>query len=116
MTTENSAGVSAMRAAAQAAAKENDERLAVQDAVDAKIASWKGGKETNLRALIASLETVLWPAIMGGPAAGGGASLKVGMHELISEKQVKVKYMRVVGRLHPDKVCCYVHCLFQAGR
>lgn len=114
MNTENSAGVSQMRAAAHAAAKENDERLAVQDSVDAKIASWKGGKETNLRALIASLETVLWPGIMGGANAnangggggggGGGPSLKVGMHELISEKQVKVKYMRVVGRLHPDKV------------
>ena len=108
MTTENSHGVSQIRAAAQAAAKENDARLAVQDAVDAKITAWKGGKETNLRALIASLDTVLWAGVM--VPAQGGATLKVGMHELISEKQVKVRYMRVVSRLHPDKVrlslCC----------
>jgi hypothetical protein len=95
-----SAAVSDMRAAAAAAAAEDDERAALKDAVDARIAAWKTGKETNLRALIASLDTVLWDDIMAG--------VKVGMHELIAEKQVKIKYMKVVARLHPDKL--------QAGR
>jgi hypothetical protein len=40
---------------------------------------------------------VLWDEVLAG-------GLKVGMHELIAEKQVKIKYMKVIARLHPDKV------------
>jgi tetratricopeptide (TPR) repeat protein len=92
-----SAAVSEMRAAAAAAAKEDDERAALKDSVDARVEAWKEGKETNLRALIASLDSVLWEAALAG-------GLKVGMHELITDKQVKIKYMRVAARLHPDKL------------
>jgi len=92
-----SAAVSEMRAAAALAEKEDTERLALKDSVDARIDAWKAGKETNLRALIASLDTVLWDEILAG-------GLKVGMHQLVTEKQVKIKYMKVVARLHPDKL------------
>lgn len=92
-----SAAVAGMRAVAAAAEKEDEERLQYQDAVDAKLSAWRTGKETNLRALIASLDTVLWDEILSG-------GLKVGMHELITDKQVKIKYMKVVARLHPDKL------------
>lgn len=94
---DRSQAVSSLRQAAQAQDKEDEQRMAVKDSVDAKLAAWKGGKETNLRGLIASLDMVLWDEIMAG-------GLKVGMHELISEKQVKVRYMKVIARLHPDKV------------
>ena len=57
--------------------------------------AWKAGKETNLRALIASLETVLWPEL---------GWTKVGMAELVSPKQVKIKYTRAIAKVHPDKV------------
>lgn len=93
----NSKAVGEMRKASQAAEAEDAQRIAWKDVVDAKVIAWKGGKETNLRALIASLDTVLWDEIMAG-------GLKVGMHELITEKQVKIKYMKVIARLHPDKV------------
>jgi hypothetical protein len=69
----------------------------LKDTIEARINTWKGGKETNLRALLASLDTVLWDEVLAG-------GLKVGMHELITEKQVKIKYMKVIARLHPDKV------------
>ena len=45
--------------------------------------------------MIASLDKVLWAEL--GWAA-------VGMHELISEGQLKVRYVRAIGKLHPDKV------------
>jgi len=93
----DSIAVTELRKANQAAEAEDAQRSAVKDSVDAKVASWKGGKETNLRALIASLDTVLWEEVLSG-------GLKVGMHELITEKQVKIKYMKVIARLHPDKV------------
>jgi tetratricopeptide (TPR) repeat protein len=92
-----SKAVGELRKANQAAEAEEAQRMAAKDSVDAKILAWKGGKETNLRALIASLDTVLWDEILSG-------GLKVGMHELITEKQVKIKYMKVIARLHPDKV------------
>nr|XP_019048293.1 hypothetical protein I302_02063 [Kwoniella bestiolae CBS 10118]OCF27223.1 hypothetical protein I302_02063 [Kwoniella bestiolae CBS 10118] len=93
-----SAAVSELRAAAKQLELEDDQRLALKDSIEAKLNNWKNGKETNLRALIASLDLVLWDEIM---KTGG---MKVGMHELISEKQVKIRYMKVIARLHPDKL------------
>ncbi|WWC97469.1 hypothetical protein V866_004349 [Kwoniella sp. B9012] len=95
---DKSAAVSELRAAAKALEAEDDQRLALKDSIEAKLNNWKNGKETNLRALIASLDLVLWDEIMKT------SGMKVGMHELISEKQVKIKYMKVIARLHPDKL------------
>ncbi|SGY67217.1 BQ5605_C004g02757 [Microbotryum silenes-dioicae] len=87
--------VKALKAANQASEAEDDLRLQLKDGVDAKILAWKGGKEQNLRALIASLDSVLWPDL---------GWKKVGMHELISEAQLKVRYVRAIAKLHPDKL------------
>lgn len=87
--------VRALKAAGAAAEAEDDLRLQLKDSVDARISTWKGGKETNLRALIASLDSVLWPEL---------GWKTVGMHELISEGQLKVRYVRAIGKVHPDKV------------
>ncbi|GMK56949.1 hypothetical protein CspeluHIS016_0307890 [Cutaneotrichosporon spelunceum] len=89
-----SAAVSGLRAAAAAAEAEDEQRAALKDGVDAKLSTWRTGKETNIRALLASLDLVLWPEVV----------LKVGMHELVTDKQVKIKYMKVIARLHPDKL------------
>jgi tetratricopeptide (TPR) repeat protein len=91
----NSEAVSRLRAAADSQEAEDVERSQIKDAVDAKLLAWKGGKENNLRALIASLDTVLWPDL---------GWTKVGMSELVTPGQVKVRYMRAIGRVHPDKV------------
>jgi len=93
--TESQA-VTDLRKANRATEAEDGQRLALKDVVDTKLSVWKSGKESNLRALIASLDTALWDEILSG-------GLKVGMHELIAEKQVKIKYMKVIARLHPDK-------------
>lgn len=93
--------VRALQAQQAALAAEDDLRLQLKDQVDAQIAAWKGGKETNLRALIASLDAVLWPGL---------GWKTVGMHELISENQLKVRYVRAIAKVHPDKVS-YVVCV-----
>ena len=67
----------------------------LKDSVEGRLMIWKGGKETNVRALIASLETVLWPELKWQ---------KVGLHELVTPGQVKVRYMKAIAKLHPDKV------------
>jgi len=63
--------------------------------VHAKIEGWKGGKSDNLRALLGSLDTVLWPE------AGWK---KVGMAELVLPNKVKIVYMKAIAKVHPDKV------------
>jgi tetratricopeptide (TPR) repeat protein len=95
---EPSQALQSLRASSQALESEEELKASLKDTVDARLMAWKGGKETNIRALLASLDTVLWEDIvkdMGG---------KVALSELVLEGQVKKRYMRAVGRVHPDKV------------
>ncbi|GAA5998057.1 auxilin-like protein SWA2 [Rhodotorula paludigena] len=87
--------VRALQAQQAASAAEDDLRHQLKDQVDARIAAWKGGKETNLRALIASLDSVLWPEL---------GWKTVGMHELIADNALKVRYVRAIAKVHPDKL------------
>ncbi|KAH9045242.1 hypothetical protein EDB85DRAFT_1905570 [Lactarius pseudohatsudake] len=50
-----------LKQANQEAEAEEQARLELKDSVDSRLGAWKNGKETNLRALVASLDTVLWP-------------------------------------------------------
>jgi len=81
---------------------EANAQIQLKDSVDARILAWKGGKETNIRALVASLETVLWPEL---------GWVKVGMHELVTPSQVKIRYTKAIAKVHPDKVsvCIAIH-------
>ncbi|KAI9712375.1 MAG: hypothetical protein M1820_001588 [Bogoriella megaspora] len=78
-----------------AAERVDDEKFALTDAVDAKLAAWRDGKADNLRALLGSLDTVLW--------ADAGWK-KVGMQDLIMPTKVKVVYMKAIAKVHPDKI------------
>ena len=70
----------------------------LKDSVDARISAWKNGKESNIRALLASLDMVLWDEILSG-------GVKVnGLGELVTNVQVKKGYMKAIARVHPDKV------------
>lgn len=89
------AAVQRVRADTAAANAEDAARLSLKDAIDARVAAWKAGKDTNVRALVASLDSVVWPEL---------GWKKVGMHELITDAQVKKGYTRAIARLHPDKV------------
>ena len=84
-----------VRDANVAAEAEDQAKYELKDTVDARLAAWRAGKENNIRALIASLDTVLWPEL---------GWQKVGIHELVSPSQVKIRYTKAIAKLHPDKV------------
>ena len=91
----SNAAVNKLRAANAAADKADDEKFALSDSVDARLTAWRNGKQDNLRALLASLDTVLWPE------AGWK---KINMADLVLPGKVKIQYMKGIGKVHPDKV------------
>ncbi|KAF2657120.1 hypothetical protein K491DRAFT_691320 [Lophiostoma macrostomum CBS 122681] len=91
----DSEAVKRMKAANAAADKADDEKFALTDQVDAKLVAWKGTKSDNLRALLGSLDKVLWPE------AGWN---KVNMGDLVMPNKVKIIYMKAIAKVHPDKI------------
>jgi hypothetical protein len=76
-------------------AAEENEKTRLYDTVDTKVTTWQNGKELNIRALLSSLDLILWPE------AGWK---KVGMAELVMVNKVKIVYMKAIAKVHPDKV------------
>jgi hypothetical protein len=96
-SAKTSGAVTALRQANADQERQDAERLALHDVVNERIANWKNGKEGNLRALLAGLDTVLWE---------GSGWKKVGMGELLVPNKCKIAYMKGIAKVHPDKVCC----------
>ena len=103
---KESEAVSRLRAANAAASAASDEAFALTDNVEARLGSWKAGKSDNLRALLGSLDTVLWE---------NAGWRKVGMADLVMPNRVKVVYMKAIGKVHPDKVCLSPSSVFLRG-
>lgn len=97
-TSQSTEAVSRLRAANLEAERVDDEKFALSDRVSERVQAWRAGKEGNLRALLASLESVLW-------AEAGWK--RVGMGELIAPGRVKLVYMKGIAKVHPDKVCSF---------
>lgn len=95
---EDSAAVKRLREQNIQAEKADDEKFALADKVEQRVGAWRDGKRDNLRALLGSMDAVLWE---------GSGWKKVGMHELVQNNKVKINYMKAIGKTHPDKVCCY---------
>ncbi|KAK4953712.1 auxilin-like clathrin-binding protein required for normal clathrin function [Elasticomyces elasticus] len=94
-SAQSTHAVRALRAANAAAEKADDEKFALTDQVDARLTAWRGGKADNLRALLQSMDTVLWE---------GAGWKKVGMSDLVIPGKVKIIYMKAIGKVHPDKI------------
>lgn len=92
---KSSEAVERLREANAAAAQADEEKFALVDKVDARIAAWRDGKRDNLRALLGSLDQVLWE---------GSGWKKVGLHELVVANKVKIVYMKAIAKCHPDKI------------
>ncbi|POR33759.1 UBA domain-containing protein 7 [Tolypocladium paradoxum] len=92
---KGSEAVTRLREANQAAAREDDEKFALSDKVDAKVSAWRDGKRENLRALLGSMDKVLWE---------NSGWKNVGMHELVMANKVKIVYMKAIAKTHPDKL------------
>ena len=95
----DSESVTRLRAANAAADKLDDEKFKLADVVDGRISRWRAGKEGNLRALLSTLETVLWE---------GSGWKKIGMGDVLLPGKVKVVYMKGIAKVHPDKVSWFL--------
>ncbi|KAI1084193.1 hypothetical protein F5B20DRAFT_576336 [Whalleya microplaca] len=92
---KSSEAVQRLRQANKAAEAADEEKFAISERVDAKIAAWRDGKRDNLRALIGSMDQVLWE---------NSGWKKVGLHELVMANKVKIHYMKAIAKCHPDKL------------
>eukprot|EP00850_Spirogloea_muscicola_P020709 SM000224S07097 [mRNA] locus=s224:160842:164203:+ [translate_table: standard] len=75
--------------------REQAERQRAGDLLDAEIKRWAAGKEGNLRALLSTLQYVLWPECNWTP---------VSLTDVIEGQSVKKVYRRATLVVHPDKV------------
>ncbi|XP_057987079.1 auxilin-related protein 2 [Hevea brasiliensis] len=75
--------------------QEQAERRRIADKVDAEMKRWAAGKEGNMRALLSSLQHVLWPECGWEP---------VSLTDLITSASVKKVYRKATLCVHPDKV------------
>lgn len=92
----DSESVTRLRAANVAADRLDDEKFALADVVDSRVSKWRAGKEGNLRALLSTLENVLWE---------DSGWKQVGMADVLLPGKVKLFYMKGIAKVHPDKVC-----------
>lgn len=88
-----------MRLAEEERARYEDLKFASQDQIKAKVDAWAGPKHNrkNLRAMLASFDTILWDS---AKEKWG----KKGLHELVMPDQVKKIHRKAVLVVHPDKV------------
>ncbi|KAI3825530.1 hypothetical protein L1987_07020 [Smallanthus sonchifolius] len=77
------------------AQQEQDEKHRVAATLDGDIKQWAVGKEGNLRALLSSLQHVLW--------AGSGWQ-PISLTDLITSTAVKKAFYKATLCVHPDKV------------
>ncbi|XP_048128207.1 auxilin-related protein 2-like isoform X2 [Rhodamnia argentea] len=75
--------------------KEQEERHRIAETLDVEIMRWAAGKEGNLRALLSTLQYVLWPDCGWEP---------VSLTDLITAASVKKVYRKATLCIHPDKV------------
>ncbi|XP_040871001.1 auxilin-related protein 2 isoform X1 [Glycine max] len=74
---------------------EQEERRKIADTADVQIKRWAAGKEGNMRALLSTLQYVLWPECGWQP---------VSLTDMITSSAVKKVYRKANLCIHPDKV------------
>ncbi|KAL1561216.1 J domain-containing protein required for chloroplast accumulation response 1 [Salvia divinorum] len=74
---------------------EQEEKRRIAEVLDYDIKRWAAGKEGNIRALLSSLEQILWPE-------SGWRS--VSLTDMITSNSVKKVYKKATLYVHPDKV------------
>ncbi|XP_042474965.1 auxilin-related protein 2-like [Macadamia integrifolia] len=75
--------------------RDQAERHRIAETLDIEIKRWAAGKEGNLRALLSTLQYVLWPECGWQP---------VSLTDLITGASVKKVYRKATLCIHPDKV------------
>eukprot|EP00177_Eucheuma_denticulatum_P005343 GFKZ01009709.1.p1 GENE.GFKZ01009709.1~~GFKZ01009709.1.p1 ORF type:complete len:806 (+),score=122.79 GFKZ01009709.1:5275-7692(+) len=89
--------LAAVREREKAEEKERDQKDNARGAAEARVNQWTGNgtRRGNLRALLASLDTVLYPGATWKP---------VTMQVLKANPKVKVNYHKAILQVHPDKI------------
>lgn len=89
--------LAAVREREKAEEKERDEKDNSRGRAESKVNQWmgNGARRGNLRALLASLDTVLYP---------GATWQSVTMSTLKANSKVKVHYHKAILQVHPDKI------------
>ncbi|KAB2618969.1 auxilin-related protein 2-like [Pyrus ussuriensis x Pyrus communis] len=77
------------------AQREQAERHRIAETLDVEIKRWAAGKEGNLRALLSTMQYVLWPECGWQP---------VSLTDMITAASVKKVYRKATLCIHPDKV------------
>ncbi len=96
MKTSQQKALNEIREREAAKKKSEDEEDLVRQRLEPKIKAWseEHGKKKQLRALLASLDTILWP----------GAKWKtVNLGDLLDDKKVKLNFHKASRVVHPDK-------------
>ncbi|XP_048334700.2 auxilin-related protein 2 isoform X1 [Ziziphus jujuba] len=75
--------------------RDQAERHRIAETLDVEIKRWAAGKEGNLRALLSTLQYVLWPECGWSP---------VSLTDMITAASVKKVYRKATLCIHPDKV------------
>ncbi|KAI8967178.1 DnaJ domain-containing protein, partial [Mycotypha africana] len=91
----NSKAVKAIRDKEKHKEAEEAGRLEKEDKVNSQITIWKAGKEKNLRALLSSLDMILWSDVQWK---------NVTMLDLNESRKCKITYMKAIAQVHPDKL------------
>ncbi|KAL8516487.1 hypothetical protein ACS0TY_014947 [Phlomoides rotata] len=77
------------------AQRDQEERHRISETLDFEIKRWAAGKDGNLRALLSTMQYVLWPECGWQP---------VSLTDLITGASVKKAYRKATLCIHPDKV------------
>lgn len=99
VAAKQEAAAAAVREEAERKREYDDAKWAAQERVDAEVARWAGPKHSrkNLRAMLASLDTVLtWQS-------AANRWQKVGLHQLVLAADVKKAHRKAILLVHPGK-------------
>lgn len=77
------------------AAEDEATKDSLYTVVETRINTWSAGKEQNLRALLSTLDQVLWPT---------SGWRKITLADLVINAKVKIMYMKALAKVHPDKI------------
>ncbi|XP_021301079.1 auxilin-related protein 1 [Herrania umbratica] len=94
-STQYSHSSQSARVAGRSSVTSQFDELRIAETLDVEIKRWAAGKEGNLRALLSTLQYVLWPECGWQP---------VSLTDLITGAAVKKAYRKATLCIHPDKV------------
>eukprot|EP00553_Chaetoceros_curvisetus_P002087 CAMPEP_0204625526 /NCGR_PEP_ID=MMETSP0717-20131115/11270_1 /ASSEMBLY_ACC=CAM_ASM_000666 /TAXON_ID=230516 /ORGANISM="Chaetoceros curvisetus" /LENGTH=499 /DNA_ID=CAMNT_0051641249 /DNA_START=28 /DNA_END=1527 /DNA_ORIENTATION=+ len=96
MKTSQQKALNEIREREAAKKKSEDEEDVVRRRLEPKIKAWaeEHGKKKQLRALLASLDTILWPGAKWKP---------VNLGDLLDDRKVKLNFHKASRVVHPDK-------------